>query len=170
MLITSCTLQFVGETLCGQTLVPNDEDSLYACYEGDNVTTGVSLEFGAHQPYLRLVPAIHIPASAVPTARIVPFVHEDERFGDVSIDVRDGEVIMMRNLRRTDLPSIERELDDCLAFLDQVGYPALLEVVARCEGLRREGKLDEAEPAELAASFDWAQGAPGEGGASARLA
>lgn len=122
---------FAGAEVCGQTLVPNDESTLYACYPCRNVAVGVSFDPGDNIPYLRLLPAIQIPKFARTRIKELLFTHSDDRFGDLTIDERDGEVIMRRAMRDRTVEASERELRDCLNFLDEVAHPAMLATIAR---------------------------------------
>lgn len=139
MIITDCTTQYAGDMLLGQKLIPNDGDSLYACYGGENISTGVTLEMGSRHPYLRLTPSFQIPASARAEVKKVFFTHEDDNFCGLTLDESDGEVVMRHAPHPSDFENIERKLGDCLFFLDQVVYPLVLEVVARCEQQGHEG-------------------------------
>lgn len=137
---------FAGAEVGGQTLVPNDEESLYACYPCRNITVGVSFEPGASMPYLRLLPAIQIPKFARARVKELLYTHEDDRFGDLSIDERDGEVIMRRTMRERTVEASEQELGDCLRFLDKVAYPALLAAIAQAH---KEGPSTDSDDESL---------------------
>ncbi|MBS5450776.1 MAG: hypothetical protein KHY83_08720 [Coriobacteriia bacterium] len=144
-IVTSSCLPHKGSQLCGQTLVPNDDSSLFACYPCSNITVCVSYEIGdSHPPYLRMLPAIQIPEFAREDTKKLLYTHEDDRFGDVTIDKDDGEIVMRRTLADRTLETAERELSGCLEFLDDVAYPALRSVIARAHRKRpRKGTDDE---------------------------
>ena len=130
-IITNSTLPLAGSTLAGQTLVPGDDTSLYARYERHNVSIGLSYELGAEQPFLRLTPSIQIPKVARERVRELMYTHEDDRFGDLSVDADDGELVMRRTVRKHDSQAVERELADCLDFLDEVAYPAIISAIGQ---------------------------------------
>lgn len=138
MSLVQPTMSPHGTTLGGQTLVQYDDDSCYAAYELRNLGVGMTYETNAQHPYLRLTPAIKIPENARKGVRELLFTHPDERFADLSIDESDGEIIMQRILR--DPARAEAELADCLAFLDDVAWPAL---IAHVSNLLETGEQEE---------------------------
>ena len=129
MIISDNGLELNGATLCGSVLAPADDDSLWAVYDLSNVSTGMTYETGAQVPYLRLTPAIQIPEKARNNFKKFLFTTSDERFADMKMDDNDGELTMRRTVRGTDVATIERELADCLDFLDKVAYPAIIAYV-----------------------------------------
>ena len=131
MTVITPTLPQHGTTLCGQSLAQSDDDSLYACYDLGALGVGVTYEVGASVPYLRLTPSVQVPPFAREAVKELLFTHEDDRFGDLSVDNDDGEVVMRRTPRAGSSP--EDELRDCLAFLGTVAYSAILESIRRSE-------------------------------------
>lgn len=130
MSVFTPSLPLDGAELCGQKLRQVDQDSLGCAFDLGNIGCGVTYETGAPKPYLRLTPAVQVPEDAREAVKELLFTHPDERFADMSLDAEDGELVMRRTIRSGRFEDAGAELEDCLAFLDEVAWPAILECVS----------------------------------------
>ncbi len=138
MIVTGNPTTLAGTTVCGQVLALCDDDSVYAIYELANCACGVTVETGSARPYLRLTPAIQIPARMCHGFARAMFDADDEALDDLELDERDGEITMRVRLTSIDADELERELGAALAWVDAVGYPAAMGYVS--DAIAREEK------------------------------
>ncbi len=129
MIVTGNPTTLAGTTVCGQTLALCDDDSVYGIYELSNCACGVTVETGSSRPYLRLTPAIQVPARMCRGFARAMFDADDETLDDLELDERDGEITMRVRLTSTDADELERELSAALAWVDAVGCPTVMKYV-----------------------------------------
>jgi len=130
MLRTTTELGLEGTVVCGETLKPFDEDAVYAIYRMSNAVCGLTVEKGSKNPYLRLTPGIQVPKELRDGFERFQFECDDDGMLDLSIDRKDGELVLRRDLRNLQPETIERTLAPALAWVNDVAYPAIMAHIA----------------------------------------
>ncbi|MDO4805697.1 MAG: hypothetical protein Q4A07_00470 [Coriobacteriales bacterium] len=122
---------FDNQVICGERLVPADEDSAHAIYVRHGRVCGVTYEKGVSQPYLRFSPGYQLPPWARDKKPFKRFVWEceDERAVNIRLDTHDGELAYICRDDNID-KNIEDLVEDNLELLlGDTLYDALVEYV-----------------------------------------